>query len=144
MNLTIQIVEDENRNVVRCTLEETRFNSPTWCGHCGKFIYGIIGKQGYSCIGNMKNSICIFRVFFPHIFLVCHFPCHTKCKDQVANSRICGTPFKKTNKKDSPPKTESEDRAEELEHTLLPCYVCANEEVLKNTEKKKNKLYSSL
>eukprot|EP00007_Cunea_sp_BSH-02190019_P009071 CAMPEP_0174244604 /NCGR_PEP_ID=MMETSP0417-20130205/35816_1 /TAXON_ID=242541 /ORGANISM="Mayorella sp, Strain BSH-02190019" /LENGTH=623 /DNA_ID=CAMNT_0015324301 /DNA_START=53 /DNA_END=1920 /DNA_ORIENTATION=- len=39
------------------------FKSFTWCGHCGKFIYGLI-KQGYSC----KK---------------CQFPAHKECYKHV-------------------------------------------------------------
>lgn len=31
--------------------EESHFNSPTWCGHCKRFVYQPFGKQGYRCMG---------------------------------------------------------------------------------------------
>ena len=43
----------------------TFFNQPVYCAHCKSFIWGIVGKQGYSC-GNCGMSV------------------HKECHNQVA------------------------------------------------------------
>jgi choline/ethanolamine kinase len=44
--------------------EESHFNSPTWCGHCKRFVYQPFGKQGYRCMAcNMKvHRGCVNKV----------------------------------------------------------------------------------
>eukprot|EP01103_Thecamoeba_quadrilineata_P008124 TRINITY_DN17902_c0_g1_i1.p1 TRINITY_DN17902_c0_g1~~TRINITY_DN17902_c0_g1_i1.p1 ORF type:complete len:137 (+),score=1.22 TRINITY_DN17902_c0_g1_i1:30-413(+) len=50
------------------------FNRPTWCTHCGKFIWGI-GKQGYKC-------------------KMCKFPAHKECHKQISTGCTGKSPSK--------------------------------------------------
>ena len=82
--------------------KKKHFNRPTWCAFCEKFIWGL-GKQGYCC----KRKYILFFLFLCHSFLiffflpfflfvflvVCNYPCHPKCRNDVT----CSCPEVKTN-----------------------------------------------
>jgi len=54
---------------VKHDFRSARFNSPTWCGFCNRFVKEILGKQGYRC-------------------LHCSLAIHKKCLDE-ASKQTC-------------------------------------------------------
>lgn len=71
---------------------------------------------------------------------MCAFPCHTHCKDEAVRQRVCAGHHEK-----EPGEKQKQDQHEEyvpldasamrhereadLQKILLPCFVCANDEV---------------
>jgi tRNA(Ile2) C34 agmatinyltransferase TiaS len=51
-------MEDTNF-FLRHDLVATRFNTPTFCDHCGGMIWQIFGKQGYKC--SKCKYICHYK-----------------------------------------------------------------------------------
>jgi len=56
----------------KCNFKPIYFNKPTWCDRCGKFIKGIIGKQGASCTK-------------------CGYNVHFKCQSLAENEECSGS-----------------------------------------------------
>ena len=58
------------------TLEPARFTVPTYCQHCGDFIWGGTGAQSFKCRGVDVRSAPTTFTNRPD----CDFICHKKCK----------------------------------------------------------------